>query len=109
MISFKEKLFKKAVVGIIIDGEYNADLPRSSFIKTIIRFRKIGGTVFLRNSSAGVDYSKWENLFLEILDELGMEVKLGILGKSKTVVTPEMRRGAYGAQIRHSEVLKYDT
>ena len=105
MISLKEKLFKKAVIDIITSGQYNADLPRSSFIKTIIRFRKIGGTIFLRESSVEKDYLDWEILFLEILGELGKEVKPGILGKPKTIVTPEMMRGARQRDLHHRRFL----
>lgn len=108
MISLKKKLFKKAVINIITDGQYNADLPRSSFIKTIIQFRKEGGTVFLRKSLVGIDYLEWEDLFLEILDELKISIKPGVLGKRITIVTPDMIRGAREAQLHHDRFLIHD-
>ena len=108
-IDLKRRLFKKAVIDIVENGQYNTTLPRSFFIKTIIKFRKKGGAIFLRKSSIGTDYLEWEILFLEILDELKINVKPGVLGKRTTIVTPDMMRGARKAQLRHDRVLKYDT
>ncbi|MBU2579389.1 hypothetical protein KKF19_00245 [Patescibacteria group bacterium] len=123
MTIFSEKgrvLLKNIVKQIIKTGRYQSTRPRAFFSRCVLAFKDAGGEI---NTSKSLiyGYKREEEVFLEIIGELGIEVKDEILGRhlkvvaqkekpvrGKSVVTRGMLSGARGAQAHHDGVLKYD-
>ena len=103
----KKEFFRQAIERIVARGKFNPALPQATFIKSLIEFRRTWpGGLYLKNSPVS-EYNNWEKLFLQIVAEMGLTLAPNSLGR-RSVVTPATRRGAYGAELRHRGVLKYN-
>jgi len=107
-----KELFRKAIQKIADKGDYEFNLPRSFFIKAINLYKKKGGQINL-NRRLFNDYIPEERLFMEILNDLKIPIKKGILAELRivgsSVVTSVMMAGARAHQLRHKGILKHDS
>ncbi len=104
----KKEHFSKAVAAVVEAGKFKQNLPRATFIKAIIEFRKTrAGILYLKNSPI-TDLNEWEDLFLQIVSEMGLSIQPGVIGTKKSMVTPAMRKGARSHQRFHEVRLGND-
>lgn len=114
-----ERIFRDIIHEIYKSGRYKPERLRIFFVDALLSFHKAGGEIDPKKPLFR-GYMKEERIFMRILDELGIKVKKDILAefpklvvnnrrRESSIVTPEMRRGAREAQLRHSGVLKHDT
>ena len=112
------KRFRKIVRGLG-DEDFNADRFRAMFLKAFILLKKSEG---ITQRLSDKEHQQLREVFVRTLRMKGVKIKEGLLdtGNSKeekfkrpksfsSIVTPAMLRGAYGVQLRHDKVLKYDT
>jgi len=104
----KKEHFRQAVERVVAQGRFNPELPRATFTKCLIEFRKSpAGTLFLKNSLVS-EYNDWGDLFLQIVAEMGLTLAPNSLGTRVPMATAAMRRGAWGADLRHRRTLGDD-
>lgn len=113
MMDMKREKMKDIVLGLIAEGEFDLKSPRTDFMLVV---RKLRGDEGSRKNLSSSEYNRLMQCFLGVVDEVSR--KLGIKMEEdgsirrirdwKEFATPTIMRGARGAEIRHSRVLKYD-
>ena len=98
-----EANFREAVLMAINTGVYNPNLAQGSFVKIFNRFRAKTGIT--NRGISKEEYNFWRGIFLDVLEKAGAEIQdcpfTRIKYKKKTIVTPNMRKGAPGRETYH--------
>jgi len=87
------KLFRRVIKEIIAENNYDFQKPRTFFVRAIVRYRKAGGSIDLNRCLFG-DYVAEERIFMNILDELNIEVREGVLARLSMAIRSD-KRGAF--------------
>ncbi len=107
------KRFRNIVRELVDNEDFDANRPRAMFLKAFVLFKKSEG---IMKRFSDKEHQKLRELFVKTLQKQGVKIKEGLLDTgisrfksfSSSIVTPEMMRGARGAQLRHDGVLKHD-
>jgi len=121
--SGKMKRFRNIVRNLVDDEDFDASRPRAMFLKVFITFKRTEG--LSGRTFSDEEHQELREVFVRTLKKEGIKMKEGILDTGTPIeerssglksfsgtvtpkVTPNMIRGAHGADLRHHGMLGND-